>query len=50
MNNGKVIALDTPVGLKALIQSTDNIETTLEDVFLELTGKKLVNPEEEETQ
>ena len=49
MNNGKVIALDTPAGLKALIQSTDNIVTTLEDVFLELTGKKLVNPEEEET-
>ena len=49
MNNGKVIALDTPVGLKALIQSKDNNETTLEDVFLELTGKKLVNPEEEET-
>ena len=50
MNNGKVIALDTPVGLKTLIQSKDNTETTLEDVFLELTGKKLVNPEEEETQ
>jgi ABC-2 type transport system ATP-binding protein len=50
MNNGKVIALDTPVELKALIQSKDNNETTLEDVFLELTGKKLVNPEEEETQ
>ena len=50
MNNGKVIALDTPAGLKALIQSKDNNETTLEDVFLELTGKKLVNPEEEETQ
>lgn len=50
MNNGKVIALDTPVGLKALIQSKDNNETTLEDVFLELTGKKLVNPEEEDTQ
>lgn len=50
MNNGKVIALDTPVGLKALIQSKDNNETTLEDVFLELTGKKLVNPEEEDPQ
>ncbi len=47
MNSGKVIALDTPQGLKALIPPKDSVETTLEDVFLELTGKKLVNPEEE---
>ncbi|HMN60038.1 MAG TPA: ABC transporter ATP-binding protein [Anaerolinea sp.] len=48
MNSGRVIALDTPTGLKALIQPKDGKETTLEDVFLELTGKPLVNPEEEE--
>jgi ABC-2 type transport system ATP-binding protein len=48
MNSGKVIALDTPAGLKALIQPKENKEPTLEDVFLELTGKQLVNPEEEE--
>jgi len=47
MNSGKMIALDTPAGLKAMITSKDGKEATLEDVFLELTGKKLVNPEEE---
>jgi len=47
MNSGRVIALDTPTGLKALIQPKDGKEPTLEDVFLELTGKPLVNPEEE---
>lgn len=48
MNSGKVIALDTPTGLKALIHPKENKEPTLEDVFLELTGKQLVDPEEEE--
>lgn len=48
MNSGKVIALDTPVGLKTMIEPKDNKAPTLEDVFLELTGKQLVDPEEEE--
>jgi ABC-2 type transport system ATP-binding protein len=48
MNNGKIIALDTPSGLKAMISPKDLKETTLEDVFLELTGKALVNAEEGE--
>ncbi len=48
MNSGRVIAMDTPQGLKALIQPKDGKEATLEDVFLELTGKPLVNLEEEE--
>ncbi len=48
MNSGRVIAMDTPTALKALIQPKDGKEPTLEDVFLELTGKPLVNPEEEE--
>ncbi len=47
MDSGSVIALDTPSGLKNRIPSKDDKETTLEDVFLELTGKKLVNPDEE---
>ena len=46
MNNGKVIALDTPVALKRSIPPKDGTEPTLEDVFLELTGKKLVTKEE----
>jgi len=48
MHGGKIIALDTPVGLKASIPSKDGKETTLEDVFLELTGKPLVTEEQEE--
>jgi ABC-2 type transport system ATP-binding protein len=48
MHGGKIIALDTPAGLKALIPSKDGKETTLEDVFLELTGKPLVTEEQEE--
>jgi ABC-2 type transport system ATP-binding protein len=48
MCNGKVIALDTPAGLKKLVKWKDKIEPSLEDVFIELTGKKLVNKDEEE--
>jgi ABC-2 type transport system ATP-binding protein len=48
MDTGKVIALDNPHNLKKLIPQIDGKETTLEDVFLELTGKKLANKEEEE--
>jgi len=47
MDSGKVIALDTPAALKNRTPSKDGIELTLEDVFLELTGKQLVNPDEE---
>lgn len=50
MDSGQVVALDTPAGLKSRIPARDGKEPTLEDVFLELTGKKLVNPEEEENQ
>ncbi len=42
-----VIALDTSTQLKHTILWKDGREPTLEDVFLELTGKKLVNKEEE---
>jgi ABC-2 type transport system ATP-binding protein len=48
MSSGRVIALDTPQGLKRLIQWKDGKEPSLEDVFIELTGKPLVNKEEEE--
>lgn len=50
MDSGKVVALDTPAALKQRLPEKDGKEPTLEDVFLELTGKKLVNPEEEENQ
>ena len=47
VDNGKIVALDSPAALKTLI-SHNGHEPTLEDVFLELTGKKLVKEEDEE--
>jgi ABC-2 type transport system ATP-binding protein len=44
IDNGKIVALDTPQGLKKII-SPNGYEPTLEDVFLELTGKALVKEE-----
>jgi len=44
IDGGKIVALDTPMELKFLIPSNGH-EPTLEDVFLELTGKKLVKEE-----
>lgn len=48
MCNGKLIALDTPAGLKKLVKWKEGKEPSLEDVFIELTGKKLINRDEEE--
>jgi len=48
LEGGRVRALDTPAGLKSMVKMADGHEPTLEDVFLELTGKKLVNEEETE--
>jgi len=50
MDAGKIVALDTPAGLKKLVKNDNGSETTLEDVFLALTGKKLANQEEEEAE
>ena len=47
IDGGKIVALDTPAGLKKLIPQNGH-EPTLEEVFLELTGKKLVKEEDEE--
>ncbi len=47
VDNGRIVALDTPAALKTLIPRNGH-ETTLEEVFLELTGKKLVAEDEEE--
>jgi ABC-2 type transport system ATP-binding protein len=44
IDGGKVVALDEPVRLKQLIPQNGH-ELTLEDVFLELTGKQLVKEE-----
>ncbi len=44
IDSGKIVALDNPQGLKKIISSNGH-EPTLEDVYLELTGKTLVEDE-----
>jgi len=46
MDRGRIVALDTPAGLRATIRSSGGKQPTLEDVFLELTGKPLVEESE----
>jgi len=41
IDKGKIIALDTPSGLKTKVERRDGQPPTLEDVFLELTGHPL---------
>jgi ABC-2 type transport system ATP-binding protein len=41
LDEGKIVALDTPADLKALVPGANGHEPTLEDVFMELTGKRL---------
>ncbi|GAB4575718.1 MAG: hypothetical protein Kow0077_28620 [Anaerolineae bacterium] len=45
LDEGRIVAEDTPEGLKRLI-SRNGHEPTLEDVFMQLTGKKLVEPDD----
>ena len=45
IDSGVIVALDTPQGLKEII-SPNGHDPTLEDVFLELTGKTLVKEDE----
>lgn len=45
IDSGVIVALDTPQGLKEII-SPNGYDPTLEDVFLELTGKTLVKDDE----
>ena len=42
MDSGKIVALDTPESLKAVASRNNGHQPTLEDVFLELTGKELI--------
>lgn len=46
LERGKVVALDTPEGLKARVASANGRETTLEDAFMALTGHTLEEAEE----
>ena len=45
IEGGKLVALDTPAGLKRLV-ARDGHEATLEDVFMTLTGKRLVEDDQ----
>lgn len=47
VDSGRVVALDTPAALKALVREAGGHEPTLEDVFLKLTGKKLEDADKE---
>jgi ABC-2 type transport system ATP-binding protein len=41
MDKGQVVAMDTPEKLKTLVPQTNGHAPSLEDVFMELTGRKL---------
>lgn len=41
LDEGRIVALDTPAGLKARVAHANGHDVTLEDVFMELTGKRL---------
>jgi len=47
INAGRIVALDTPAGLKQMIgaQTGRNGQTTMEDVFMALTGRSLDDDE-----
>ncbi len=45
LDDGRIVAEDTPQGLKAMIRKDGDTEPTLDDVFMELTGKHLVKEE-----
>ncbi len=46
IDDGRIVALDTPAALKARAARANGHDVTLEDVFMELTGKKLRVEEE----
>ena len=45
VDDGKMVALDTPAGLKRMINRNGH-EPSLEEVFMELTGKELVEKDD----
>lgn len=47
LDSGRIIALDTPAGLKAQVPPSNDHETTMEDVFMYHTGKSLTEDLEE---
>lgn len=49
IDDGEIVAEDTPEGLKKRVKGENGNAATLDDVFLQLTGKHLVREEGEET-
>jgi len=49
MDRGRIVALDTPDHLKALVPQQDGNPPTLEEVFLALTGRSLTEEDEPES-
>ena len=45
LDDGKVVAMDTPAALKMQVNRNGNLPT-LEDVFMELTGKELIEKDD----
>ncbi len=43
MDRGRIVALDTPAGLRARVPGANGHVATLEDVFLALTGRQLAD-------
>jgi ABC-2 type transport system ATP-binding protein len=48
IDDGKIVALDTPAGLKTLVPSQDGERTSLEAVFIALTGRGFEDAEARE--
>ena len=48
IDKGRIVALDTPEGLKTLVTSENGEATTMEDVFIALTGRSFEDAEAEE--
>lgn len=46
LDEGRIVAEDTPEGLKAMVPSLNGHKPNLEDVFMELTGKQLVKEDD----
>ena len=45
IDDGRIVALDTPAGLKAHVPSSNGDRTTMEDVFIALTGRSFEDAE-----
>jgi ABC-2 type transport system ATP-binding protein len=48
IDEGRIVALDTPEGLKGLVPSNNGDKQTIEDVFIALTGRGFEEAEAEE--